>query len=541
MKKNYILLIVIGIILTTSLLIVLVSKNNPKKFMQDGVMFAVKVDGVPQDHFPNDGNKYYVDIECENARGQWKRMPDSSGNNEDFRISIDNITGKVECSVDFQTIDLNNNNEEYLLNNIVEEKAIKEEFSIPNYSSVTNITTSLINPTQFHYSNSTGISGTPLSVWSLNEDDEYESDPSLMTYNGGRYYHLYAQIPEEGNYQVCYTIEPVSTSSYNGLYIAINNTQKAYSYATTSLIASRCFELGQLSTSDYINISARKYNASATVPVMKFRLEKSNENVNYDAGYRYEGTNPNNYIWFNNEKWRIIGLIPTCTSSGCATSQNLIKIIRKDSIGSFAYDAKASNYTGEWGNNTLYTLLNAYYWGKQDGTNTAYCYRRLNTVKGKCDYTVIGLSESDFYGSMVENVYWNTGASVYNATANQSYANETQRQTLQGRVGIMNASDYGYGYYSTNRSVSLSTIQSLLLNQENWLYSSSYQWTCTQYSAPESVFNVSYTGGIDGTTNSQASLSNLVRPVVYLSPNVYVVGGNGTEATPYQIAKYTSS
>ena len=32
-----------------------------------------------------------------------------------------------------------------------------------------------------------------------------------------------------------------------------------------------------------------------------------------ENGYRYEGKNPNNYIWFNNEYWRIIGVFDSAT------------------------------------------------------------------------------------------------------------------------------------------------------------------------------------------------------------------------------------
>lgn len=45
-----------------------------------------------------------------------------------------------------------------------------------------------------------------------------------------------------------------------------------------------------------------------------------------DVGYRYEGTNPDNYAWFNNEIWRIIGLIPTKTSSGTESDPYILGI-----------------------------------------------------------------------------------------------------------------------------------------------------------------------------------------------------------------------
>ena len=44
-----------------------------------------------------------------------------------------------------------------------------------------------------------------------------------------------------------------------------------------------------------------------------------------ENGYRYEGKNPNNYIWFNNEYWRIIGVFDS-TSHG-QSEKNMVKII----------------------------------------------------------------------------------------------------------------------------------------------------------------------------------------------------------------------
>ena len=49
----------------------------------------------------------------------------------------------------------------------------------------------------------------------------------------------------------------------------------------------------------------------------------------YEAGkYTYKGANPNNYITFNNETWRIISIV----------SDGMIKIMRNESIGNMAFD-----------------------------------------------------------------------------------------------------------------------------------------------------------------------------------------------------------
>lgn len=253
------------------------------------------------------------------------------------------------------------------------------------------------------------------------------------------------------------------------------------------------------------------------------------------AGYRYEGQNPNNYIWFNNEMWRIIGLIPTKVATSGTT--NLVKIIRKDSLGEITYDAKNS-FTGAWGSNTLYTLLNNYYYGKKDGTNTAYCYGynwNGTMIPTKCDYKVNGISSdsTDYYGKMVKNVYWNTGASSNEATVSTVYTKEKSKQTVQARIGLMNASDFGYAASATYHSTNLSAYNTVAITSSNWLFSQGEEWTITHSSVDTTDALPVYNDG--SIYDNWARLDYDYRPVVYLNENVYVISGTGTEADPYII------
>ncbi len=328
------------------------------------------------------------------------------------------------------------------------------------------------------------------------------------------------------------TNSPIS-SYYNTKYQAlVFNDVK--STATNCTLASSNSTIDSTTLS---NLSSYPYylkNKVISVAVDETSETVTNStNVTLNAGYRYEGTNPNNYIWFNNEMWRIIGVVPVCTSANCATKEDLVKIIRKDSIGSIAYDAKSSGYTGAWGSNTLYTLLNTKYWGKQDATDTATCSGDAATSKTKCDYTVIGLSSSGYYGNMVkQDVYWNTGASTNAANAKTVYGNESQTQQVQGNIGLMNASDYGYGSSESTRG-NLSSYGTSVITLENWLYTNDSELTITQYTTASYVVRVLNSGSVN---SYNAYVGNAVRPVLYLKDSVYVVNGDGSEATPYQVA-----
>ena len=252
-----------------------------------------------------------------------------------------------------------------------------------------------------------------------------------------------------------------------------------------------------------------------------------------DAGFRYEGQDPNNYIWFNNELWRIIGVLPTKVDSS-GTTENLVKIIRNESIGGLAYDAKSSGYTGAWGSNTLYSLLNEYYFGKKDGTNTTGCYGNQTISKVKCDYTEIGINVADYYGSMIKKVYWNTGASNYGATANIVYGTEKATQTIYNYVGLMSLSDYGYAT-SASHSTNLSSYNNATHTLNNWLYGQGNEWTNIQFSSSATIaLLVNY----DGSVNiNNAYSGNAVRPVLYLGADIYVSSGDGSQANPYILVK----
>ena len=265
---------------------------------------------------------------------------------------------------------------------------------------------------------------------------------------------------------------------------------------------------------------------------LKNKVEEVNVNNNsHGNGYRYSGQKPNNYIWFNNEMWRVIGSIPTCLSASCGTNTtNLVKIIRKETIGGLAYHAGNAS---EWGNNTLFTLLNNYYYGKLDGTNTNYCYGYSTSAKAKCDYTNIGIDSNDYYGRMIKKVYWNSGnCDVQSQTPSTLYTREITTRTVSGYIGIMSASDYGYAVDSSYHN-SYVMSSGLTKTKLNWLYGQGTEWLSQAYrGGTTSALYVSDDGSVNA---DRVHTGRSVRPVVYLDSSVYIVSGDGTEANPYQI------
>ena len=270
-------------------------------------------------------------------------------------------------------------------------------------------------------------------------------------------------------------------------------------------------------------------NIDFTSSPKTLKVETESKATTRSNGYRYSGKQPNNWVWFNNEMWRIIGSVPVCLDSTCSTSETLVKIIRANTIGSLMFNRSIAS-TNSWGNNSLTRTLNSYYYGKKDATITECNSSSLGF--SLCNYTDIGILSTNYYGKMLKNVYWNIGE-VSSSNASKTLANiyNLEKSTLTSssyRIGLMSASDFGYA--SGQTSITMGDLTSY--EQNNWLYNYSYEWTITPRNY-ETVYFIGLEGGVSaGTVN----MGYFVRPVVYLDSSVYVVSGDGTEANPYQIA-----
>lgn len=250
-----------------------------------------------------------------------------------------------------------------------------------------------------------------------------------------------------------------------------------------------------------------------------------------DYGVRYKGNNPNNYIWYNKELYRIIGKTPVCTAintdSTCKTWNNngLVKIIRNDSIGGLSYNANTTS-SSTWVGSTIQKNLNECFLGqinsRNNSTCASYCYSYYSSSQkpvAKCDYTQNGIASSgDYYNMIYDGVYWNIGVSGSTSTTGKTqYDKEKTSQTSTTlKIGLMYASDYGYAVNNGYKN--------------NWLFTKGFEWTMTDYSSSYPVYVVDY-GELDFATSDGYA----VRPVLYLKSNVYVISGDGSEGNPYKI------
>ena len=255
-----------------------------------------------------------------------------------------------------------------------------------------------------------------------------------------------------------------------------------------------------------------------------------------ENGYRYEGKNPNNYIWFNNEYWRIIGVFDSASHG--VNGKNLVKIIREEILDGLAWNGSNTN---DWSAASLNKLLNEVYYNAQDGTSSGYCYGYSTTVTGNCDYTKKGIQSG--YRGMISNVTWYLGGySSTSATAEAFYGYERGTTVYSGRptsttgyIGLMYPSDYGYSVLSSScaRTANLGSYHSAKCAGQSWLSGKGEVWTLSTWTS--SYYRVWYLDAMYSLSNleNNALISKGILPVLYLDSSVYVISGDGSLENPY--------
>ena len=426
-------------------------------------------------------------------------------------------------------------------------KVVNEINVVANYTNATILNQSDYNNVTMYSTSSSSSSET------INTDSYVFSGNSWSTVMenmevGYQYdYHLKFNLSSNGYYQLCYTVESIDNSAISaGDFAVFNGTLRMGSnYGRDD--ESACIDLGYVDTGTDIRIvrAATKYSTGER-PNVTFNLQRASSTRNIDTGYRYEGKDPNNYIWFNNELWRIIGVFDE--SSHGQSGQNLVKIIRSDSIGGLAWHKSKTN---DWTASSLMNLLNGAYYNSQNGTGGEYCYGSTSTP-ANCDYTESGIN--DKYRSMIKNVTWYLGGHnnrtlSANGRGVTFYMAERGTNVYSGRpttttgyIGLMYPSDYGYSVLESScaRTINLESYYSSTCAGQSWLYGQGYEWTITPYSDPSNssnafstnVFTVYYNGVI---RSSETNIGYAARPVLYLDSNVYVINGTGTQSDPYII------
>ena len=241
--------------------------------------------------------------------------------------------------------------------------------------------------------------------------------------------------------------------------------------------------------------------------------------------YRYRGASPKNYVTFNGETWRIIGVFPT--DDGTGKIENRIKLIKDQSIGDKYWDTSGSN---NWARPaTLNTELNTTYLNSLDSTSKSMIGNTKYYLGGK------NVTLNDGYVDTPLQFY-SYERKIQNTTSNDFYYG-TNPNSWVGKVALMYLSDYGYASSNcenkriTDYNSSSNDIRAC--NTTNWLFKSINEWLLPQRASGSfGAFFVSSGGYVDYyVSDNQVG----VRPVLYLISSAQITGGNGTSSSPYTL------
>ena len=240
-------------------------------------------------------------------------------------------------------------------------------------------------------------------------------------------------------------------------------------------------DLGGLKSRCYLEFTTIEDKES-----FSYSIEHSEDTVKNGESeeYIYRGDNPDNYVLYNGEMWRILGVYDR-TLAGEKGIARMVKIMRPESIGNY-YAASVKDIS---------RILNNYYYMKSNGNRDTKCLVSEG-IKGNCDYRYRGLKERA--RNMAENVIWGTDSE------------------MSGYVGLLSKEDYiGSGVECESEEECTST----------WLVGS-------VGALIDDGYHIDNRGHI--AVNAEGE-GYSVYPVVYLKSSTYLISGTGYPTDPYII------
>lgn len=239
-----------------------------------------------------------------------------------------------------------------------------------------------------------------------------------------------------------------------------------------------------------ISLQATQNDFKYATSVIEYLANNNMDNVKGNMNnYRYTGSNPNNYVWFNCkdnyskgkdncEIWRIIGSFDN-TWENNSESYKMLKIVRNDVMEEINFNNEEME--GDFDSSYINTFLNGSY------------YVLLN----------------DSAQNLIMKANWNIGKiSNDNNFSNVYYMEENKK--YYANVGLLNVSDYLY------------------LGSDNYLNSDKNILTLNKKDNDVNVIN----NGIN--TLPSEDLYNYL-PCVYIRPDVSIVSGDGSINSPYEL------
>ena len=317
---------------------------------------------------------------------------------------------------------------------------------------------------------------------------------------------------------------------------------------------------------EVIKLEAPKYGITA-VEYIKQQYEYDGDGLKIDntkdQNVRYYGSNPNNYVKFNNELWRIIGVFGSN-----------VKLMRKNYLGFFSWDTSDESINGgaginQWGESTyedgnlyegadLQVYLNKMYYG---GDTTITCYGGINNKTTTCPTNTLDNTAK----SLIDNHTWNTGApndsKLYDSTPGlydtvpfykaergketgkicngRDYCNDTVTRKTEwtGYIALPYVTDWAYASSEDDCNTKIDVSSTYKCKNNNWMHYGSTNndttWVMSPFALPVNANVVWHVRGGGRTGNVGAARPLSAFPTIYLKSNVLIDSGNGTSSDPY--------
>jgi len=291
-----------------------------------------------------------------------------------------------------------------------------------------------------------------------------------------------------------------------------------------------------------------------------------------DDGYRYVGTNPNNYICFGTTDkstctgntdlymYRIIGIFED------SLGNQHLKLIKSETLspsvsGSFFWAWNNSISADiDWDESTLYNGLNGSYFLE----NTTYSYMQEQTWLNKVfdwDYIAANTWEYnyDYIGTGGLQYARNTPRIIYLHEMNkESKTSETcyvgydktivgceigEWKEINAKIGLMYASDYVLALGNDIINTEVESNNDMF--RTGWIHFKNnnlhtdyeYEWIMTRggQHSDNYAYNIHNMGSLFSYWVMDHYGTYVVRPVFYLTSDIKITGGTGTIENPYII------
>ncbi len=287
-------------------------------------------------------------------------------------------------------------------------------------------------------------------------------------------------------------------------------------------LSGNTYTVSKVTSNKSCSIRFKKKMSTLAETIKSYSTSHTNGVYN-ENGYRYEGSDPSNYIYMTNkstnekELWRIIGVF-----NDGANGEEVIRVRRHYEVGSYPTMKYDSNETNHFPNTTIYNTLSSTY--------------NLNNYSHTVNFKMY-LGTSDSYETLTSSGWYTTErGTTPGKTAADSYNGST---SFIGSVGLMYPSDYGYAVLASDCPRTIEPYNydgTAACYNTNWLYQGNgqNQWLISpSASYAGDAFVVGGIGGVSyddrGVTHALAS-----SPVMSLEAGI-LVKGTGTKSDPYEI------